>query len=484
MSDAPRPYFVAPGAPHAPGRNRLLLLAYHYPPGEAAGALRWQKLTRYAAERGWGLDVVTRDPDVQASVDESRMAELPPGTRVYGAHTPRPLPLRAEDALHRLYRRFRPKLNPAQAAAGAATAASGARKELPVPGHETVPQGQIRFRPTRPRDYYRVHRAVMHFLNEHGWAMEAAGIALRVFDPARHAAVITSGPPHFSHEGGRTVSVKAGIPFVMDMRDTWSLFERMPEDLATPIQLSLARRYERKCVERASLVVMNTELARIAMATQYPEMADKLITVMNGYDEEGMPRSRPSDRFTIAYAGNIYLNRDPRLVMRAAATIVREEGLSPDRLALEFMGNVSSFGGVPLEEMGRQEGLPDGFVHVHPPRPRKAAMDFLAGATMLVNLPQDAHMAIPSKIFEYVQFDAWLLALDDTGSATEMLLRDSGADVVAPDDLERITAVLRERYRQFARGERPTRIAANGRFRRREQAGIFFDAMERAIADR
>ncbi len=43
-------------------RARLLLVTYHFPPDTAVGALRWQKLARYAAERGWGLDVITLHP--------------------------------------------------------------------------------------------------------------------------------------------------------------------------------------------------------------------------------------------------------------------------------------------------------------------------------------------------------------------------------------------------------------------------------------
>src|SRR4051794_37614156 len=56
---------------------RLLLISYHFPPSQTAGALRWQKLSRYAAERGWGLDVVTLHPDAVANADWSRLDELP-----------------------------------------------------------------------------------------------------------------------------------------------------------------------------------------------------------------------------------------------------------------------------------------------------------------------------------------------------------------------------------------------------------------------
>ena len=52
---------------------------------------------------------------------------------------------------------------------------------------------------------------------------------------------------------------------------------------------------------------------------------------------------------------------------------------------------------------------------------------------MLVNLPQDSHLCIPSKVYEYMRYAAWLLALEPADSATALLLRDSAADVVGSD---------------------------------------------------
>ena len=80
---------------------------------------------------------------------------------------------------------------------------------------------------------------------------------------------------------------------------------------------------------------------------------------------------------------------------------------------------------------------------------------------MLVVLPQDSDMAIPAKVFDYMRYDAWLLALADHGSAVEQLLRASQADVVAPDALETLSALLQVRYIQHLRNlHRTTGVAA------------------------
>ena len=147
------------------------------------------------------------------------------------------------------------------------------------------------------------------------------------------------------------------------------------------------------------------------------------------------------------------------------------------------MGASASYGGTALDAMAEEEGIPR-FVHVLPSRPRAEAMQLLARAAMLVSLPQDTTTAIPSKIFEYVRFEAWLLALAERDSATELVLRGSGADVVQPDDVDAITAVLGARYLAYARGARPERPRISEEFSRRSQAQRLLDELERRLPAR
>jgi hypothetical protein len=50
------------------------------------------------------------------------------------------------------------------------------------------------------------------------------------------------------HEAARRLSQEFELPMVMDMRDPWSLVDRMPESIASPLAHWLARRYERWAV--------------------------------------------------------------------------------------------------------------------------------------------------------------------------------------------------------------------------------------------
>lgn len=447
-----------------PGRDRLLLVTYHFPPDPAVGALRWQKLARHAAERGWGLDVIALHPRALRAAEPERLADLPPGVRVYGVSE---TPLAVERAVDAVWGALRPR-RPAAAAA--------APEPRPLARRLSLSPAEL-LRPPRPRDLARAYFAWLEYARGRRWAAEAAQVARALVVPGVHRAVISCGPPHFAHDAARDVAQQAGLPFVMDMRDPWSLVQRLPEAIASPVWYRAARRAERRDVADAALVVANTEPCAQAMRRVYPAAASRVIAVPNGCDDDPVPRRQRSTRFVMAYAGTVYLDRDPRPLFRAAARVARDLGLSPRELSLEFMGAVESYDGVPLERLAAVEGIAD-HVRLIPPGARRAALDFLSRAQLLVMLPQDSDLAIPGKLFEYMRFDAWLLALAERGSATELLLRGSEAEVVAPGDVDRIAAVIRQRYQEFARGLHGRSLAVHERFSRRAAARALFDRLE------
>jgi glycosyltransferase involved in cell wall biosynthesis len=283
------------------------------------------------------------------------------------------------------------------------------------------------------------------------------------------------------HAWGAKLAGRRALPLVMDMRDPWSHTPGLTRATASPLWYALAERHEARAVRRAALIVTNTEPVREALQRSYPEAAGRVVTINNGCDEEPRPPLEGVRRFTVVYAGNIYIDRDPRPIFRAAAQVVREEGLGPEELEVQLIGQVAEYGGVPTLELAREAGV-EGFVSLHRHCARSELFERLNRASVLVSLPQDTDLSIPSKIFEYMQFPAWLLVFAKRGSATERLLRETGADVVAPDDEGAVTEALRRRFREFRDGVRPVPMAVGGRFSRRRQAERLFDEIDRRLA--
>jgi glycosyltransferase involved in cell wall biosynthesis len=224
------------------------------------------------------------------------------------------------------------------------------------------------------------------------------------------------------------------------------------------------------------LLVVTSKAHEALERTKYPSLDGRITTIMNGADSDPLPTSPERTRFVIAFAGMIYLGRNPRSLFRAAANAAREVGASPAEFSVEFMGD-DSCDGVPLTTIAAEEGLQPYF-RSYGFRPRREALELLARASMLVSLPLRTAMTLPAKLFEYTRCDAWVLALADQGSATDLLLRGTDADVVAPEDVDGITRVILTRYHQFRAGVSPRAINADGRFDRRAQARLLFDALD------
>jgi glycosyltransferase involved in cell wall biosynthesis len=263
----------------------------------------------------------------------------------------------------------------------------------------------------------------------------------------------------------------------MDLRDPWSLVQRLPECIASPVTTWFAARDERLAIRDAALVVTNTDPAGEAMRARYPLESHRIIAVPNGFDDDALPPSHPSPAFVVAYAGNIYLDRDPRPLFKAAAQVIASHRLTPDDFRIELMGAVSALDGVPIGQMAREEGVGE-FVRTQESRPRREAMEFLASASMLVLLPQDSDFAIPAKLFEYMRFDAWLLVLADRRSATARVLEGVEADVVDPSSVADIARALEVRLEQHRLGVRADRLARHEHLSRRARADELFSAIE------
>lgn len=445
--------------------RRILLVSYHFPPDPAVGGVRWQKLSRFAAERGWGFDVLALHPAAVPAPDYGRLTDLPAGLEVHGIRPARSRPI---EWINAAWRALQPRR-------------TGAAPGAPVLRTGSFATSELRWMPRDRRDLIRAFHAFTRYLLGSRWARAAARTGSALIRPGVHQVVISSGPPHAAHLAARTIAERAGLPFVMDLRDPWRLVQRLPDDHASPLWMALAAHNERRCVRAADLIAVNTDPHRDALRSLYPDLAERIITIFNGADDDGLPPHRPIRRFVVAYAGTVYLDRDPRPLFYAVGRLIRRHHLTPDDFGVEFMGDVAALDGIPLAAMARAAGIGE-FVTLHPAGSQAAARAFLAQAALLVVLPQDSTFAIPAKLFDYLRHEAWVLALAARHSAVEVLLRESEADVVSPGDVEAITEILEQRYLQHRNGERPLPIARDDLFSRRRQADALFDAIEELVA--
>jgi glycosyltransferase involved in cell wall biosynthesis len=471
------PYHTVLPAGPDPGR-RLLLVSYHFPPAQTAGALRWQKLAPFLAQQGWGLDVISHGPVDLTDQALTELDSLPPGTRLYWVRR-RPS---IEEKLERKLVGLRKAIGARWRRAGSIAppsvdAGAGGNRTRP----SSIPPDAIRWQSDDGRAAARAIHSWLDFSHFGTWVSDVTKLGTQLASRQSYGMIATSGPPHLAHAAGVAIASAAAAPLMVDFRDPWSLRRRLPEPIASPVWFWLARRHERRIIRRAALIVTNTDVVRDELGRLYPDQRGSMVTVMNGSDEDPVPDRLRQERFVVAYAGGIYLDRNPRTFFRGAATMVRQLELTPDQFQVLFIGDVQRYGGLLVMSMAEEEGL-GGYVTLRPSVPRSELLEQLASAAMLLSLPQDSRYAIPSKVFEYMQFEAWVLALAKSDSPTAMALDGTEADVVDPDQPDAIADALRRRYLQFAGGERPSRPDPQRKLSRKRQAMILLDAMETVLS--
>lgn len=447
-----------------PARHALLF-SYHFPPGTAAGAQRWDVFTRVGVERGWTFDVITAADVGAVSADAPIRAHRVP-------HRPHWIN-RSVNALMARRAAGRPDAGAAVDGAVAPATSSAAI------GDQVLRKDEVHF-PRTGDDLRRNVRAGLLHLSWVPWMQDATTAGRALLRTRRYDAVLSSGPPHLGAEAARRTARAAGVPLIVDFRDPWSLIDVLPHWYASWTYYALAERYERRSIAAARLGVMNTSRATDAMRARYPR-AD-LVTVPNGFNGDAPIAQHDPARFLMVFAGNIYLDRDPRPLLAAVSQVVRELGLTPDAFTLRFIGGELAYGGRSVTTLATDAGIPDGMVEARDAMPRRALFAEMAAAAMLVNLPQGAQLCIPSKVYEYLHFPAWVLGLEPAGSATHDVLHAVGADLAHPTDVATIAAHVRTRVLAYRAGERPAPLAAPDEYSSPVEGHRFFDAVESRVA--
>ena len=455
------PFFETPPNPSA--TRRMLLVFFYFAPSAEVGVLRWLSLAKFGAERGWAMDVVTLHPMHMGTLDNSRLAQLPNGVRLFGFSGEEPLWFRG---LMSTWRRLN----------GTSSRNGGSGLDGHLDGSDTA---RVVMTPDAP-EWRRSFRSQIHFRVADVFARRAVSLGRALAAAQHYDVVVSSGPPHAAHLAAREIAATTGVPFVMDMRDPWSEDAAAPEELRSAAWQRITKVNEDRCIASATSVVVTSEAHEELQLRKYPFLRGRVRTVMNGADQEAIPKSQLGNQFVVGFAGMIYLGRDPRVLFRAAAQVARETGATPEEFIVEFMGD-DACNGVPLTVIAQEQGLGNHFKS-HGFRPRREALAFLSRAALLVSLPLRTTMTLPAKLFEYTRFDAWLLALAEKGSATEALLRGTGADVVEPEDEASIVRVLRTRYDAFRAGRRPVALNHDGCFDRSTQSARMFGLLDEIAA--
>jgi glycosyltransferase involved in cell wall biosynthesis len=402
--------------------QRVLLLAYFFPPIGGSGVQRSVKFARYLPSFGWTPVIVTGPAATAGEIphDMTLGDELPADLEVLRARGPEPEP--SQGWLGRSERWLR-----------------------------------------RPSPWAR-------------WWMDAAveaGAAARDVD-----VIISTMSPFESAEAGARLAQKLGKPWIADLRDPWALDEMF----AYPSFLH--RRLDRRRMERllrsAAAVVMNTPEAAAQMKRLLPALGDRVVSITNGFDPTDFapPAPRENSTFRIVHAGDMHtalgvqhrktavarrllggtlgrvevLTRSHLFLLQALDRLIEADPTIRDRVELRLVGNLTESDRAAISTRARVATT--GYL------PHGEAVGAMQAADLLFFPmhelePGRRARIVPGKLYEYLATGRPILGAVPQGDARDLMLEAGAAWCCEPSDVDAMAATILARLQAHEAGEPP-----------------------------
>ena len=237
-------------------------------------------------------------------------------------------------------------------------------------------------------------------------------------------AIFATGSPWSGLLVGYLVSKATGIPLIVDFRDPWmnNPFHQSKGSLLD----NWSEKLEKKIVEHASAISLNTEPLRTEFLERYPHLPnDRFFVMPNGFDQADFASLTTGNEpqqpglITLCHAGFLYGVRDPAVLLNAIQLANRS--LATQNLKICFR----QIGDVQLAYDIRQQYaamIADGSLLLESARPYQQCLQALSSADWVVNVQPATKSQIPSKLYDYLAINRPILNITPEDGALGQLV--------------------------------------------------------------
>jgi len=279
------------------------------------------------------------------------------------------------------------------------------------------------------------------------WNLTAIPAAIRIARNEHIDVVLTTSPPSSVHLVGAAVKRATGARWVADLRDSVVAHPHRDAERLLVRAKEQGEHAVAKLIGRSADAIVTVSDA-IAEEMRARDPRGPVVTIANGsdFDDFAALEYTRSDRLRITHAGSFFGKRDPRPFLSA----VEQSGL--DDVVVRFLGDFRSTD----REWAEQRQLGDR-LELIPYAPRRRSLELQRDSDVLLLLIPEAggrgKGVLSGKVFEYLAAERPILAVVPPEGAAAELIRDAGAGVVvAPDDVEGMTAALRDLHGRWQAG--------------------------------
>ena len=279
-------------------RKTLLILAYHFPPENAVGALRPYRFYKYLPQFGYQCKVVTAAPQ---HVGEFPGVECVPD-----------------------------RIGELMEGGGAA-------------------QRMKSRRPTSALFEIALRRWVVPGVVGTTWSAAAASACRTILSQhaGEHVTLLSTFPPLGVQVAALLASRQKRLRWIADFRDPMSFTRQFCKNarLAHAVLAGI----ERLVFHRADLILANTEQAAERWRTLYPTAAGKIRVLWNGFDPQedlsAQPLSDPG-RKLLVHAGWLYSGRNPNAILESLCRLRRTAPERVEQARILLVGPIGAGSGL------------------------------------------------------------------------------------------------------------------------------------------
>jgi glycosyltransferase involved in cell wall biosynthesis len=383
--------------PMSTEQQRVLMLAYYFPPLGGGGVQRTLKHVKYLPQAGFAPIVVTGTGRGFPLRDPLLSREVPAGTVVLRAPA---LPLQV-----------------------ARWKAEGLLRRLGLP---QWPASAIGW----PDEMV-------------GWLPFALAQALRAVRKYRPNVIYTTSSPVTAHLAGLVLQRATGLPWVADFRDPWTRHPHAAKQFAPFARASAA--LERLVTRRADQVVVADE--SVTLLGIQPD-DERMAIIRNGVDPDDLMELQtraPPAHFRLSYVGSLYGAIDGVPATSALRALVQRGVVDRRDVELRIVGD-AGIGDPSLAADIRvtQTGYVD----------HSEALREMAGATaLLLHLPRITR-ASSGKLFEYLASGRPVLCIAARDNLAYRLVEELGAGpCVEPEDTEGVERAIADLVAKWRSGD-------------------------------
>jgi len=359
--------------------------------------------TRWLPEHGWDCTVVCAGPEDYWVRDETLERQVPPATEV--------IRVAGGSALSTWLRLRR--------------GGGGGRRSGPV------------FRGLRAlSDWWLLPDSYV------GWARQARRAAAARLARGDVAALLSSSPPDSVHLAAGPLARRFRLPWIVDFRDSWiNLHRRRPP---TAWHAARQRAMERRVLAGADLVLATSRAHAGALAHDPAAAGRRVEFLPNGYEPDPVTEAavRDPDHFLIVFTGLLTLTPDVETLLEALHELFARRPEARRRIRARLAGAYEA----DYEDRAVALGL-KGIVDFPGPLPHPQVRALQRAADVLIVWkPVGCDVAIPAKIYEYLDAARPILALLEAGDEAARMVGEAGAVRVAPGDRAALAAEIERRY--------------------------------------